>query len=138
MKTFKDFYKDEVLNESYKHQGVVDLAYDDVIDFLKELNFDLTTLSGRYKIKYKDGFSYDGVYVGQLFFDNSALRDIQSKIESLVASELKGQKVEHIFKFYDDELEFRLGVIGFSNSGVCNLNKTADQLIKKELFTKIR
>lgn len=60
MKTFKDFYKDEVLNESYKHQGVVDLPYDDLIEFLESLSNMLTPLSYKNKIKYKDNFSYDG------------------------------------------------------------------------------
>ena len=39
MKTFKDFYKIEqqkTLNETYKHQGVMDLPYDDAIDLLEK------------------------------------------------------------------------------------------------------
>lgn len=39
MKTFKDFYKAEqekLINESYKHQGVMDLPYDDAIDLLEK------------------------------------------------------------------------------------------------------
>ena len=141
MKTFKDFYKAEQeksINESYKHQGVIDLPYDDLIEFLESLSNMLTPLSYKNKIKYKDNFSYDGVYVGEMFFDSSALNDIKTTIERVVATKLKGQKIEHIFNFYNEELEFRIGVIGFSNSGICNINNSAGQLIKKELFTKIR
>lgn len=137
MKTFKDFYKIEQqksLNESYKHQGVVDLPYDDLIEFLESPSNMLTPLSYKNKIKYKDNFSYDGVYVG----DSSALNDIKSTIERVVSTKLKGQKIEHIFNFYNEELEFRIGAIGFSNSGICNINNSAGQLIKKELFTKVR
>lgn len=53
MKTFKDFYKIEQqksLNESYKHQGVVDLPYDDLIEFLESLSNMLTPLSYKNKI----------------------------------------------------------------------------------------
>lgn len=140
MKTFKDFYKIEQqksLNETYKHQGVMDLPYDDAIDLLENISIEFNVLSSQSKLKYKDNISYDGVYVGELYFDKSMLDTIKHRLEFIFNLHFKGYKVEHVVQFYDDELTIRVGLLGFYSSK-CSIIKATHEAIKKEFFTKVR
>lgn len=132
----KGFVK-SVVNESYKHLGVMDLPYDDAIDLLKQISIEFNVLSNEFKLKYKDSISYDGVYVGELYFDESALDKIKHRLEFIFNLHFKGYKVEHVFQFYGDELTLRVGLLGF-HSSTCSILKPTLEAIRKELFTKVR
>lgn len=113
------------------------MPYDDLIEFLESLSNMLTPLSYKNKIKYKDNFSYDGVYVGELYFDKSMLDTIKHRLEFIFNLYFKGYKVEHVVQFYDDELTIRVGLLGFYSSK-CSIIKATHEAIKKEFFTKVR
>lgn len=115
----------------------MDLPYDDAIDLLEKISIEFNVLSSQSKLKYKDNISYDGVYVGELYFDKSMLDTIKHRLEFIFNLYFKGYKVEHVVQFYDDELTIRVGLLGFYSSK-CSIIKATHEAIKKEFFTKVR
>lgn len=138
MKTFKDFYQQELINEI----TVKNVLYVDFYKFLKSLDNSLSSFSR--DIELKDKFDNDDNYVFILTLDSTDMHlsdNITKKFQQVIKTDLPDVGGLAGINYYADEesVSFTLGIVGFD--GTPNSKKITSliyNLITKELFKAIR
>lgn len=163
MQTFKDFYQNELLEESTKPSGssfkdfykkellteatIKRVTYDDFCSFLKTLDKSLSPFAK--DVDLDDSFVYNGqdeyVYELTLYFNgvDTELNDtIISTLRQTIIKNLTNSSNLKDVKFHSDEnlVSFRIGIIDFV--GLANAKKTTSEIynntIAKQFFKAFR